>query len=372
MTALEVAGATTGMRVRVRHEVPGFGLDVDIEVSDRWTAVFGPSGSGKTTLLQCIAGLRRPQEGRIVVGGRVLLDTSARISLPPRERRLGYVSQSGDLFPHLSVRRNLRFGERRPDEARARGVAELLEVDGLLERFPHELSGGEAQRVALARALLSDPELLLLDEPLSSLDLALRRRVIAYIVRVKREFDVPCLYVTHSPEEVLSLADAVALLDRGRLVHVGHPSAVFSMVGMSDRLIGLGGTVENVLDLVVRGSNEAEGITVLDLGPGLGLAVPLVQGAREGQRQRVAIRADDIMLAVGEPGPGLSARNSLPARVVELVERGSDVYVQVSCPGVDSAVRLWCTITPAALRAMHLTVTMDVRLLIKTHSVTVL
>ena len=207
--------------IRVRQALPSFELDVDLGVMEPWTAVFGPSGSGKTTLLQCIAGLRRPLEGRIVLGGRVLLDTAAGVDLPPRERRLGYVSQGGDLFPHLTVRRNIRFGERRADEGRVRDVATLLEIDGLLERLPRELSGGEAQRVALARALLSDPELLLLDEPLSSLDLALRRRVIAYIVRVKREFDVPCLYVTHSPEEVLALADAVALLDRGRLVRVG-------------------------------------------------------------------------------------------------------------------------------------------------------
>lgn len=360
------------MQAHVRHSVGEFGLDLDLSLSHRWTAVFGPSGSGKTTLLECLAGLRRPEEGRIVVGGRVLLDTASGVCVPARARRLGYVSQSGDLFPHLTVWRNIRFGERRPDEGRAREVAGILEIGPLLQRYPGQLSGGEAQRVALARALLSEPDLLLLDEPLSSLDVALRRRIMAFIVRVKREFDLPCIYVTHCPEEVLTLGDAVALLDRGRLVHLGHPSAVFSAVGMSERLVGLGGTVENVLDLVVRHASEEEGFTLLEMPGGLSLAVPLVKGSEPGQRQRVAIRADDVMLAVGEPGEGVSARNVLPARVTELVERGRDVYVQVLCPAGEGGSRLWCTVTPAALRAMHLTVTMDVRLLIKTHSVTVL
>jgi molybdate transport system ATP-binding protein len=202
-----------------------FGTDAAV------TALFGPSGSGKTTILSILAGLRRPEAGRVALGGRVLQDSAAGLWLPPEARRIGYVFQDQLLFPHLSVRGNLLYGwRRRPAGARSVGfdrAVQVLELEALLERLPHTLSGGQRQRVALARALLYGPELLLLDEPLASLDAALKQRVLEYVEGVLREWHIPTLYVTHDAAEVSRLAEWVVRLDGGRVTAVGPLDVVF-------------------------------------------------------------------------------------------------------------------------------------------------
>jgi molybdate transport system ATP-binding protein len=182
-------------------------LEVTLELDARTTALFGPSGAGKTTLLECIAGLRRPKRGRIELHGRDVTD------LPPRERGIGYVPQDDALFPHLSVRQNVFYGARED----GRDVIEVLEIAPLLERNVKRLSGGERKRVALARALLTKPALLLLDEPLAGVDLALRDRVLEYLVRVRDELAVPTVYVTHHMDEAEAICEEVVMLDRGRV-----------------------------------------------------------------------------------------------------------------------------------------------------------
>ena len=227
----------------VRLALPGFSLEVDAELSGRVTAIFGASGAGKTSLLEVVAGLRRSRHARIQLGERVLGDTATGCFVPPERRRVGYVPQDGALFPHLSVRQNLLFGQRRrppnlataagPRPARRAGVtleavATVLEIGSLLGRTSvGGLSGGERQRVALARALLADPELLLLDEPLSSLDAELKGRILPYLARARDEFRVPILLVTHSPVEVMALCDEVLILERGRVVAHGTPAQLF-------------------------------------------------------------------------------------------------------------------------------------------------
>ncbi len=201
---------------------PGFRLEASFTTEAMVTGLVGPSGSGKTTILSLIAGLRKPDRGRIRLGDRVLFDKAAGLSLTANERRVGYVFQDYLLFPHLDVRRNLLYGWRRR-RANARSVSlervvQVLELTDLLDRMPHTLSGGQRQRVAVGRALLCGPELLLLDEPLASVDSELRQRVLTYLEAAIAEWQVPTIYVTHDPREVKRLAQWVVTLDNGRVV----------------------------------------------------------------------------------------------------------------------------------------------------------
>ncbi len=204
----------------VRLPLAEFTLEIAARLDAPVTALFGRSGAGKTALLEVIAGLRRPQSALILLAGRVLTDTARGVALPARVRRIGYVPQDGALFPHLSARRNLRYGLKAGGAGAAdfERVVEVLELAPLLGRDPSRLSGGERQRVALGRALLSAPELLLLDEPLAGLDLQLKERIIAFLRRARAEFGTPMLLVTHDPAEVEALCDEVLVIERGRVV----------------------------------------------------------------------------------------------------------------------------------------------------------
>ncbi len=217
----------SGLRLPLAH----FTLEVDAALHGRVTAIFGASGSGKTSLLEIIAGLRRPATGAVRVHGTTLTDTATRTFLPAERRAIGYVPQESALFPHLSVRANLRYGfvagQTRPAGLSFEHITEVLEIAAFTERAVHTLSGGEKQRVALGRALLSSPRLLLLDEPLAGLDTSLRDRLMPYLARVRDEFAIPMLYVTHSPDEVMALCDDVLVLSRGHIEQRGTPAELF-------------------------------------------------------------------------------------------------------------------------------------------------
>ena len=214
------------MLLRCRIPLAHFELDVDVAFDARVASIFGPSGSGKTTLLDAIAGLRNITTGEIEINGSTLFSSARGINRPPRERGIGYVPQEGALFPHLSVRKNILFGASRDAYGKSsksisvEHVLDVLEIGNLLDRPVTKLSGGEAQRVALARAILSQPQLLLLDEPLASLDISLKEKILPYLARVRDEFEIPMIYVTHSLTEVLTLADWVLMIQQGR---VGDP-----------------------------------------------------------------------------------------------------------------------------------------------------
>jgi molybdate transport system ATP-binding protein len=215
----------------VRCPLPHFTLRLDIEITRDVTALFGPSGAGKTTVLDLIAGLRRAPSACIELDGRVLTDTAAGREVPARERHIGYVPQDGALFPHLSVRGNLLYGSRRDLNGRSsmlEKVTEVLDIGHFLDRRIGGLSGGERQRVALARALLSGPRLLLLDEPLAALDDELKARILSYLKRVRDEFRIPMLYVSHAREEVVELCEEVLVLDRGLLKGQGEPRTMLA------------------------------------------------------------------------------------------------------------------------------------------------
>ncbi len=191
-----------------------FTLEVSVTLSRGATALYGPSGAGKTTLLELIAGIRRPRSGRIEMDGRVMCGDG--VWIPPRHRRVGYVPQDDALFPHLSVRQNVFYGAAGTEDSG--DVIDVLEIGTLFERRVQSLSGGERKRVALARALLTRPALLLLDEPLAGVDLALRDRVLAYLIRVRDELPVPTIYVTHHMQEVEAICEEIVVLERGRMV----------------------------------------------------------------------------------------------------------------------------------------------------------
>ena len=207
--------------------VAEFNIEVDLELERQVTAIFGPSGAGKTSLLDLIAGLRKPKSARIQLNDRVLTDTDARVFVPPRLRDVGYVPQDLALFPHLSVKQNLLYGHKEENDRNklfsVEHVVETLAIQSLMLRGVKDLSGGEKQRVALARALLASPSLLLLDEPLASLDRSLKAKIIPYLTRIRDEFRLPMLYVTHDEKEVTALCDEVLVMRRGKIVSRNRP-----------------------------------------------------------------------------------------------------------------------------------------------------
>ncbi|HUJ71245.1 MAG TPA: ATP-binding cassette domain-containing protein [Verrucomicrobiae bacterium] len=216
----------------VRLPLAHFVLELDAEFTGQVAAIFGPSGAGKTSILDLIAGLRRAQSAQIELDGRALTDTGHDVFVPTRQRGVGYVPQEGALFPHLSVLHNLQYGAPRHPVGESKSqfghVVEMLEIGELVNRRPQSLSGGEKQRVALARALLSSPRLLLLDEPLAALDQPLKLKIMPYLQRVRDEFRVPMIYVTHNANEVMALCDEVLVIDQGKQIRQGAPGDLFT------------------------------------------------------------------------------------------------------------------------------------------------
>jgi molybdate transport system ATP-binding protein len=286
--------------------------------------VFGRSGAGKTTLVNALAGVVHPRRGRIVVNGETLFDRERGIDLAPERRRLGYVFQDALLFPHLSVEANLLYGYRRaPLGARPiepGHVVELLGLAELLRRFPARLSGGERQRVAIGRALLAQPRLLLMDEPLASLDAMRRDEVLRYIELLRDDLGIPIVYVSHSVAEITRLADTVVLLAEGRVLAVG---AVDEVMGRLDLRPHTGRFEAGaVIEATVLGHDTEFGLTTLGFHGGE-LTVPSVE-ALAGERVRVRIRARDVSLALARPS-GLSIVNVLEGTLVALVENGGPI-----------------------------------------------
>ncbi len=325
-----------GIEARFAGKLGAFALDVALDAPARGvTALYGPSGSGKTTMLRCIAGLNRFRDGQCRVNGEVWQD-GQRVFLPTHCRPLGYVFQEASLFAHLSVRRNLRFGAppRAGSGAAAIGWDEVVELFGLarlLERAPRDLSGGERQRVALGRALLSQPKLLLMDEPLAALDAAAREEILPFLEKLRDRLSLPALYVTHDMAEVERLADHLVLLEHGRVIAAGPLAALQSdpklpLAAARGAAVSLSGTIEAV--------DVAFGLTTVKVRGGSFIASG--RPGEVGERRRLRVVAGDVSIASAPPGPS-SILNVLPARIVSMNAAAPNELVVVLGLGEDGA-----------------------------------
>lgn len=350
--------------VEMAHRQGDMDLSVQFRAPGGITALFGHSGSGKTTVVNAVAGLLRPRSGRVVLNDETLTDTDRGVFLPPHRRRLGYVFQDGRLFPHLTVRGNLTYGQRlAPPRAAGPGldeVCDLLGIAALLDRRPAALSGGEKQRVAIGRALLSRPRMLLMDEPLAALDAARKDEILPFVERLRDETGLPVLYVSHAASEVARLADTVVVLERGRVVRSGPADQVLSDPAMV-RHIGLRDAGAVLVATVAR--HHDDGLTELAAAGGR-LFLPRMDG-EPGTVTRVRILARDVMLA-RRPPEQISALNILAGQVVALREgEGPGMIVQVDCGGD----RVLARITRRSAEALALAPGVPVHAVIKTVSV---
>ena len=336
------------LSVDLRHAFPGFALEARFDAPPGVTALFGRSGSGKTTLAQALAGLLRPDQGRIALDGTVLVDRAAGIFVPPHRRRIGYVFQDARLFPHLSVRQNLTYGRWfapvKPAADAFDRIVDLLGIAPLLARRPAALSGGETSRVALGRAILSAPRMLVMDEPLAALDAPRKAEILPYLEALRDAYALPILYVSHAPEEVTRLATTLVLLDQGRVTAAGPVADILSdpvrAPGFGLRQAG------GLLTARVVGP-DGDGLTRLDTAAGPvwlpGLAAPPGAGVR------LRILAQDVTLATQRPDH-ISALNILPALVRDVTETEDAALVRLTL-GSDP---LLARITLRSARALDL------------------
>jgi len=366
-----MSAASTGeeLSVRIRKSFAGersssFLLEVEFTASPGFTILFGASGAGKTTLLDCIAGLQIPEAGRIAIAQDVFFDSAARVNLPANRRSVGYLLQSLALFPHMTVRQNVQYGlqglvsaER---EARSGQMLESFRIAALAGRRPGELSGGERQRAALARALVMRPRALLLDEPLTALDAAVKAQIVDDLRAWNERQRISILYVTHQREEAFALGERVIALEAGRIVSQGSAHEVLHRPEL-ETVAQLAG-FENIFDCSLVAAHPEQGtMTCRVSGSNLDLEVPLSRIDRS-RRLRIGIRAGDILLASSAPRQ-LSARNVFPGTIERLEQRDMMVIAAVNCGPVFEV-----HVTPSARESLQLRKGSETWLVVKTYS----
>jgi molybdate transport system ATP-binding protein len=353
------------LEVKVKRRQGHFSLDVSFKGPESGvTALYGASGAGKTSIVNMVAGLMRPDTGYIAINDLCLFDSARGIDLPPEKRRIGYVFQDGRLLPHLSVKSNLTYGMRLtpPDRRFVKfdPVVALLGIEHLLHRRPARLSGGEKQRVAIGRALLTSPAMLLMDEPLASLDMARKTEVLPFITRLGREFAIPILYVSHAMDEILNLATHMVMMEAGRVLACGDLEALFSRPELQAHF----GRDESgaVIPTVVETPMDAFGLTCLRFGRQT-LKVRHIEASR-GTRVRVRIPARHVAIALEPPGR-TSFQNIFAGEVRDIVDHGAafvDVRLDVGAP-------LWARITRQSVAELHLAPGQPVFALVKSVAV---
>ena len=355
------------LQVLLRHRFPGIPIDVDFAVpTPGLTAIFGPSGTGKSTVIAAVAGLLRPDVCRIVLDDEVLADTQAGIWRPPEARRTGLVFQDARLFPHMSVLANLRYGLRRapPGPIALDTVVALLGIGALLDRRPHTLSGGERQRVAIGRALLSQPKILLMDEPLASLDSARKAEIMPYLADIKTALHLPVLYVTHAMEEVSRLADSIVLMENGTVIAAGD---LHAMTARGDLALARRDDAASVLPGRVADHDPARQLSGIEVG-GVSLLVPLLDQPI-GAPIRARIPAREVILAREAP-TAISVHNVVPGTVRAVTQ--DDVrhaaLVEIALPDGAFLAR----VTPDAVARLGLVSGAPVLALIKSVAIEVL
>lgn len=330
MIELNIKQQLGTLRLDVSEELPAEGI----------TAVFGVSGAGKTSLINAISGLTRPQEGRIVINGRVVVDCKTSVFLPPEKRRIGYVFQDARLFPHYRVKGNLQYGMDTSMKGQFEQIVSLLGIEQLLSRFPVTLSGGEKQRVAIGRALLTAPDLMLMDEPLASLDEPRKRELLPYLERLTREIKIPILYVSHSLDEILRLAQHIVILEQGKVLASGAIDKVWASTSLRPWLPE--NAQDSLLNVAFWKQHETYAMSALRLGDDVLWVKKL--DMQPGETMRIKIKSSDVSLSLVQPEKS-SIRNILPATVEELLEIEGQIDVQLRIAGDNT---LWARITPWA------------------------
>ncbi len=360
---INTENANLAVRIH-KHLSRTFTLEAEFSVPPGITILFGPSGAGKTTVLKCIAGLIRPDAGRIGVGSQVLFDSGDKINVGVAHRSIGYVFQNLALFPHLTAEQNVQYGLAKlgatPRTERAMAALGSFRIAELRQRKPGEISGGERQRVALARSLVTDPRLLLLDEPLAALDHKTKSGIIDDLRAWNSARGIPILYVTHTHSEAFALGERVIVLEYGRVLAQGTPQQVLDAPA-HETIAQLAG-FENIFDATVLAMRHDLGLMRCKLHSSeLELEVPLTRTA-PGAAARVAIRAGDILLATEFPR-ALSARNIIPGKLASLEQQGVMVIAEV-----DAGVKFEVHLTPSARESLQLRAGQQVWLVIKTYS----
>ena len=346
----------------------GLAVEARFNVATGFTILFGPSGAGKTTILDCVAGLQKPDSGRIRVNDETFFDSEKQVNVATRYRNIGYLFQTVALFPHMTVRQNIEYGlaqlDARERQARSGEIAGSFGIAGLLDRRPAKISGGERQRVALARALVTCPKALLLDEPMSALDRNTKSRILDDLRVWNEDHAVPILYVTHEREEVYALGDRVLVVEAGKIVAEGTPHEVLSRP-QRESIAQLAG-FENIFDCSVVAAHPDQGTMTCRIDRSeVTLEVPLTR-VPTGRSIRVGIRAGDILLASSQP-QDLSARNIIGGKITSLTQQDITVVADIDC-GANFTVHL----TLGARQSLGLATGKPVWLVLKTYSCHVL
>ena len=360
MLVIDIDATLGSFALKARIEAPASGV----------LALFGPSGAGKSSIANAIAGLLRPDKGRIALGSTTLFDSGARINVPPERRGIGLVFQDARLFPHLTVEDNLLFGRKRAQkhgtkdglDVSPQQVIDLLGLGTFLKRRPGTLSGGERQRVALGRALLARPRLLVLDEPLAALDTARRSEILDYLAAIKATVDLPMVLVSHAVDEVVRLADRVAVVHEGEVADLGSTGAVLATPLLA-RLSGAGEPMA-VIDAVSDGPAKGDGTLTRYVFPGGVLALPGAPAPR-GEHVRLRIWAREVILA-SQPPIGLSVRNALTGTVRDIASAGEGICDVTVLVGETTLV---ARITESAAHALELVPGLPVFALVKSLAV---
>jgi molybdate transport system ATP-binding protein len=353
------------LSAKLKTQKGSFTLDLEVDFINGITGVFGPSGSGKTTLMHLISGLENPDQGFITIDNEVVLDTTKHVHIKTRKRRIGYVFQEGRLFPHMTVRKNLLFGNSYTDESAQliefEELVDLLEIRPLLEKRPKNLSGGERQRVAIGRALLSAPKLLLMDEPFSSLDVALRRQIIPYLIKINKKLGIPMLVVSHDLPDLLSLTQELFLLRSGRVE--GHGN-YFDLI-QSDKTLDImrGAGLMNVIPFKVESHDLENGLTHLinrEASHEIHVERELINDCcNTGDELNVSLRPEDIAITLQEI-KDISIRNQLKGEVSKIIKKENRIYCLV-----DVGFLLIVSITQASQQKMNLDIGTEVYCLFK-------
>lgn len=328
------------LKINISQQLGELHLNVNLTLPAKGvTAIFGRSGAGKSSLINVVAGLSTPQEGQIVLNDRVLFDSTQRINLPPEKRNIGYVFQEHRLFPHYSVEKNLKYGCKRSVPSNFLQIVQLLGIDHLLDRYPSSLSGGEKQRVAIGRALLSSPDILLMDEPLSALDLPRKQELMDYLSKLSEQLEIPILYVSHSLDEVVRLADHLLLLEQGEVAafdsvaNVWHSPAFVAWQPDSQRV--------SLLELPITMQRSTYKMLGLSLGEQM-LWVNELPRYTMGEKLRITITSKDVSVSLEKPNHS-SIRNVLKGTITQITEHTDhvDIAVFVDAHHIWATISLW-------------------------------